>query len=77
LFCFCFSINMIGIGLAASGRWRYPLAHPGALVLGNLLVAILMRNEIFGRCLYGVVNFLFAKVCFGSHIIGVRTYCKS
>jgi len=61
LFTFCFSINMIGLGFAASGRWTYPLRRPAALVLGNLLTAILMRNEVFGRCLYWTVNTLFAK----------------
>lgn len=32
------------------------------MVLGNLYVAILIRNELFGRCLYLLVNTLFAKV---------------
>lgn len=54
--------NLIGLGLAASGRWQYPRKYTGAFVLGNLLVAILMRNELFGRCLYLLVNTLFAKV---------------
>ncbi|KZT44163.1 hypothetical protein SISSUDRAFT_977456 [Sistotremastrum suecicum HHB10207 ss-3] len=61
LFTFCFTINVIGLGLAASGRWQYPIHRPPALVLGNLLTAILMRNEIFGRILYWLVNTLFAK----------------
>ncbi|KAH7916016.1 hypothetical protein BJ138DRAFT_764428 [Hygrophoropsis aurantiaca] len=60
-FTFTFSINMIGIGLAASGHWPYALKYPGALVVGNLNFAVLMRNEIFGRCLYLFVNTLFAK----------------
>ena len=34
------------------------------MVLGNLLFAILMRNELFGRILYFLVNSLFAKVQF-------------
>jgi len=32
-----------------------------ALVLGNLLVAIITRNELFARLLYLIVNTLFAK----------------
>jgi len=32
------------------------------MVLGNLLVAILMRNELFGRLLYLIVNTCFTKV---------------
>lgn len=61
LFTFCFSINMVGIGLAASGVWTYPIHRPAPLVLGNLMTAILMRNEVFGRILYWLVNTLFAK----------------
>ena len=57
-------MNLIGMILAAGGQWTYPRRYSGASVLGNLLVAILMRNELFGRCLYLTVNTLFAKVCF-------------
>lgn len=48
--------------LAALNVWTYPRHYTGAFILGNLLFAILMRNELFGRTLYAVVNFLFAKV---------------
>lgn len=48
--------------LAALDIWHYPRQYTGAFVLGNLFFAILMRNELFGRILYAVVNFLFAKV---------------
>ena len=48
-----------------SGAWTYPRRYTSALVLGNLLTAILVRNELFGRCLYLFVNTSFAKVCFG------------
>ena len=61
-FTFVFSVNMIGIGLAASGHWPYAVQFSGAMVLGNLLFAILMRNEVFGRILYWFVNTFFAKV---------------
>jgi hypothetical protein len=54
--------NAIGIVLAATGVWNYPRNYTSALVLGNLLTAILMRNELFGRFLYLFVNTLFAKV---------------
>jgi len=43
--------------------WHYPRKYTGALVLGNLLAAIMMRNELFGRLLYLIVNTCFAKVC--------------
>jgi len=55
------TLNLIGIFLTILGVWRYPRRYTGAFVLGNLLVAILMRNELFGRCLYLIVNTLFAK----------------
>ena len=42
--------------------WHYPQKYTGALVLGNLLVAIMMRNELFGRLLYLIVNTCFAEV---------------
>lgn len=48
--------------MSISGRWTYPRHYTGAFVLGNLQMAILMRNELFGRFLYLFVNTLFAKV---------------
>lgn len=62
LFTFCFSLNMIGLGLAASGHWPYAIKYNGAMAVANFNFAILMRNEIFGRLLYLFVNTLFAKV---------------
>lgn len=61
-FTFVFGINMIGLGLAASGHFPYAVKYSGAMVVGNLNFAILMRNEIFGRLLYLFVNTFFAKV---------------
>lgn len=61
LFTFVFTLNMIGIGLAASGHWPYAIQFNGAMALGNLNFAVLMRNEVFGRCLYLFVNTFFAK----------------
>ncbi|KAL1654096.1 hypothetical protein SLS61_003502 [Didymella pomorum] len=51
-FTFVVIFNLIGIILAATGHFRYAENHLGALVLGNLLMAILMRNELFVRFLY-------------------------
>lgn len=56
------AFNLTGLGLAIAGVWTYPRDYTGGFVLGNLLMAILMRNELFGRFLYLVVNTLFAKV---------------
>ena len=57
------TLNAIGLILAATNVWTYPRHYTGAFILGNLLTAILVRNELFGRFLYLVVNTLFAKVC--------------
>lgn len=51
-FVFCVTLNGIGILCAALDRFPYAKNHLGALVLGNLLMAILMRNELFLRFLY-------------------------
>jgi hypothetical protein len=63
-FTFVLTMNLIGMVLAADGRWSYPRRYSAGCVLGNLLAAILVRNELFGRCLYLTVNTLFAKVSF-------------
>ncbi|KAF8201012.1 hypothetical protein BJ912DRAFT_1019923 [Pholiota molesta] len=60
-FAVVMSFNLVGLGLAIADVWKYPRNYTGAFVLGNLLVAILMRNELFGRFLYLIVNTLFAK----------------
>ena len=51
-FVFCVTFNGIGLVLAALDKFPYARNHLGALVLGNLLMAILMRNELFIRFLY-------------------------
>jgi len=51
-FTFCVTLNGIGILMAALDKFPYARNHLGALVLGNLLMAILMRNELFLRFLY-------------------------
>lgn len=40
--------------MTALGRFPYAENHLGALVLGNLLAAILFRNELWMRFLYTV-----------------------
>jgi hypothetical protein len=61
-FTFCFGFNMIILTLAASGHFPYGIKYSGAIVVANFNTAILMRNEVFGRLLYLLVNTLFAKV---------------
>ncbi|KAJ7647651.1 hypothetical protein FB45DRAFT_1101513 [Roridomyces roridus] len=61
LFAFVLTFNVVGLILAITGTWQYPRVYTGAFVLGNLQVAVLVRNEFFGRLLYLLVNTLFAK----------------
>jgi hypothetical protein len=51
-FTFVVLLNLAGIIMAALDSFSYAENHLGALVLGNLLCAILMRNELFLRFLY-------------------------
>ena len=51
-FTFVTLLNLTGIILAALNKFKYAENHLGALVLGNLLCAILFRNELFMRFLY-------------------------
>ncbi|KAE9408745.1 hypothetical protein BT96DRAFT_873394 [Gymnopus androsaceus JB14] len=55
------TLNVIGLVLAAADVWHYPRIYTSAFILGNLQVALLVRNELFGRFLYLLVNTLFAK----------------
>ena len=49
------TFNLVLIILACLDRFPYAREHSGALVLGNLLCAVLMRNELFLRFLYTVL----------------------
>ncbi len=62
-FTFITLLNLTGIILAALGMFPYAEDHLGALVLGNLLCAILMRNELFLRVLYTVSIYSLRSVC--------------
>ncbi|KAF7315134.1 hypothetical protein MIND_00027700 [Mycena indigotica] len=84
LFTFVVSANLVALILAAIGTWQYPRRYSGAMVLGNLQMAILMRNELFGRFLYLIVNTLFAKarlatamVPFSLHIVAPASWWYS
>lgn len=63
------TLNLVGILLAALNVWMYARKYTGVFVLGNLFTAILIRNELFGRILYLIVNTLFAKVGRGSNMV--------
>lgn len=59
-------LNGVGLLLAILNIWKYPRRYTGAFILGNLIFALLMRNEVFGRCLYWFFNTCFGKVSEGS-----------
>lgn len=50
-------------GFAVSGHFPYAKRYAGAFAVANFNFSILMRNEVFGRILYIIINGLFAKVC--------------
>lgn len=62
-FIFITSLNLVGIILAGVGRFRYAENHLGALVLGNLLLAVMMRNELLLRILYTIAIYGLRSVC--------------
>jgi hypothetical protein len=62
-FTFVTLLNLTGIVLAAVGRFPYAENHLGALVLGNLLCAVLFRNELFLRFLYFISIYGLRSVC--------------
>ncbi|TAQ87054.1 hypothetical protein B7494_g4623 [Chlorociboria aeruginascens] len=84
-FTFVTMLNLTGIVMAANGRFPYAEKHLGALVLGNLLCAILMRNELFLRCLYTIaiyglrswapVSIKLAVTSILQHVGGIHSGC--
>lgn len=56
-------LNGVGIIMTALGRFPYGDNHLGAIVLGNLLSAILFRNELWMRFLYIVCIYGLRGVC--------------
>ncbi|KIY63704.1 hypothetical protein CYLTODRAFT_457867 [Cylindrobasidium torrendii FP15055 ss-10] len=87
LFTICFLFNFIALLCAATGRWTYPREYTGAFILGNLLIGVLVRTELFARILYAALASLFAKwspLWFRlgisstlQHLGGVHTGCAS
>lgn len=63
LFTFVVTLNLVGIILTSVGKFQYAQDHLGSMVLGNLLFAILMRNELFFRILYMAFIYGLRSVC--------------
>jgi hypothetical protein len=57
--------ELVGMIAAGTGHFPYVHHHTGGIVIGNILVGVLVRNELFGRLLYLTVNTFFAKVSDG------------
>lgn len=85
LFTLVTLLNLTGIIMAALGRFPYAENHLGSLVLGNLLAAILFRNELWMRFLYIVaiyglrgwapISFKLAATSFLQHVGGIHSGC--
>ncbi|KAK3989023.1 hypothetical protein QBC44DRAFT_370394 [Cladorrhinum sp. PSN332] len=85
LFTFVTVFNLVGIILAALNIFTYAQNHLGALVLGNLLCAVLFRNELFLRFLYVVaiyglrswapLSFKLAATSILQHVGGIHSGC--
>ncbi|KAG9125508.1 hypothetical protein FRC07_007310 [Ceratobasidium sp. 392] len=60
-FTFIVIFQLIGMILAGTHHFPYARKNTGGIVVGNIMAAVIVRNEIFGRFLYLTVNTLFAK----------------
>lgn len=76
-FIFITLLNLTGIIMATLNRFPYATNHLGALVLGNLLCAILFRNELFLRLLYTISIYGLRSVCCVSLLIAEQALKKS
>ncbi|KAG8793830.1 hypothetical protein FRC12_001460 [Ceratobasidium sp. 428] len=86
-FTLVITLNAVGIIMAGIGKFQYAINHSGALVLGNLLCAVMMRNELFLRFLYLIANTFLAKwppLCIRlgitstlQHIGGIHSGCAT
>lgn len=61
LFTLTFSANMIALLLTSLGHFHYGDKNASSIALGNILVAVLVRNELFLRGLFWVLVQLFQK----------------
>ncbi|KAB5588953.1 Palmitoyltransferase AKR1 [Ceratobasidium theobromae] len=85
---FTFIVLLESAGMIAAGLGHFPYAHEntGGFVIGNILAGVVVRNELFGRLLYLIVNTLFAKwpplwfrlVCTSvlQHLGGIHSGCS-
>ncbi|GAB1521114.1 hypothetical protein RhiTH_004205 [Rhizoctonia solani] len=62
---FIVSLELAGMIAAGAGKFPYAHSNTGGIVIGNILAGVVVRNELFGRLLYLLVNALFAKVSSG------------
>lgn len=56
------TFNLISIILAAAGHFEYANKNIGGMILGNLLTAVMFRNELFLRVLYFLTITLLSRV---------------
>ncbi|KAF8686292.1 hypothetical protein RHS04_00335 [Rhizoctonia solani] len=83
---FIVSLELAGMIAAGAGKFPYAHSNTGGIVIGNILAGVVVRNELFGRLLYLLVNALFAKwtplwwrLCCSSvlqHLGGIHSGCS-
>jgi hypothetical protein len=61
-FTFIVLLQLSGMIVAGLGHFPYAHSNTGGIVIGNILAGVIVRNELFGRLLYLIVNTFFAKV---------------
>ncbi|PBP28486.1 hypothetical protein BUE80_DR000616 [Diplocarpon rosae] len=84
-FVFVTVLNLVGISMTIAGHFPYAENHLGALVLGNLLAAIMVRNELFLRFLYFIAIYglrgwaplwlKYTTVSILQHVGGIHSGC--
>lgn len=72
-FVLCTSLNLAAMIAAGLGHFAYAVQNSGAMVLGNLLFAVLVRNELFLRFLYLVTIYGLRSV--RRNILDMRWAC--
>ncbi|KAG8741962.1 hypothetical protein FRC10_002228 [Ceratobasidium sp. 414] len=60
-FTFVVLFELAGMITAGLGHFPYARENTGGFVIGNILAGVVVRNELFGRLLYLIVNTCFAK----------------
>ncbi|KAG8744335.1 hypothetical protein FRC10_010315 [Ceratobasidium sp. 414] len=78
-FTFIVIFELIGMILAGTHHFPYARNNTGAIIVGNIMVAVIVRNEIFGRFLYLSWSPLWFRLTCTSilqHLGGIHSGCS-